>query len=331
MRGPADPGHADGSSGQPELTDHDALEVRADRTRRAASAFMRIGDRPTTIKLGVVPGVLPGIGLVLALVIAVGAGAVASTALGGGSSGSTGSPATTSGSSRIAVASPSATPSVGTSASASASASATGCPTASRSASPSPSVSASSASASLGSTQTIPVEFRFTSSAQGWTASRAATGNSSFSPSYDASFGHIDDGGSLAATTTAGCVSRTAGGAWVWTGTWVQLLVPAGMSVVSVTASYDIYVNSFSGSGVSSVRCSMDFAGPGGPVLGRVVPKSQTAAVGTWLTRTGTAYPVPAAYQSASSRVSFVLNAHTDGVGGASWHIDRITLTTAFR
>ena len=324
---------------QRELSDREALEVRADRSRRAVAAFIRIGDKPTTARVGIAPGVLPGIGLVLAVVLAVGVASVASTALAGGASASASATATvkpTGGPSVLAVGSPPASASARASfASSRPSASARASFASSR-----PSASLTSSPTMLASGSASPVRpgplvatatFAFASSTIGWAAKAVTSGDSSFTPSYDSTFGRGGSPGSLAATTSAGTGSKGADGSWGWTGTWGTLGVPAGRTVVSITVSYDCYLNGVTGTGVSAVRTSLDFSDPAGVVIARLVPASDDSIPVSWITETGPAVAVPATYQPSTARISLVLNASTVGVGGATWHVDNIKVVTTYR
>jgi hypothetical protein len=272
---------------------------------------MRVGSRPSSAKPGIVPGLLPGIGLVLAAVLAVGIGSVASTALAGGKShaSSGASQSSTPSSSLLAVASPGAA------------------------ASQSPLVSASPSPThavpiATGPVHIVKITYRFNATDLGWKATSTQAGGASFSPRFDGTFSHDSTGGSLAATTTAGGTATAAGGQWILTSDWASLGV-RGSSIVSVAASFDVYVDALNG--VASVGTSMDFAGADGMPIARIVPAATTGALTTWTTVSGTAYAVPPANGSASSTVSFVLNAGTEGAGGATWHIDDVTLTITYR
>jgi hypothetical protein len=170
----------------------------------------------------------------------------------------------------------------------------------------------------------LTASFTFGLSDQAWAAKPTSTGDASFTPKYDSVFGRGDAGGSLTATTRAGAVSQRADGTWVFSNTWISMMGNATpRSIMAVVASVDSYVDSFNGC-VSEMHFSMDLADAAGNVSGSLVPATRDRTAASWVTSTGPALYVPTTLQSPSAKISFVLTAGTDGIGGATWHFDTI-------
>lgn len=317
-RDPSERGRIEGDSGERELTDREALEVRSDRTRRVISSFMRIGDGPSTVKPGILPGLLPGIAIALVCVLVVGIGSVASTAMAGSSAAPSGSAlaSVSPGSTSIAVA-----PTPASSSSAAASSGPSVAPTSTGGLGKCPQIPAGISSLS--------VTFLFPTTTQGWTARSTSASGSTFTGSYDATFGR-SSGGSLMVTTTGQTTSSIATGTWSWTGSWADLCIPSGKTVVSLTSAFDVYLDKLTGGGVSAVHTSMDLGDAAGTVVARVVPPADDPTAGAWVTSTGSSFAVPAAYQPSTTKITLLLNGQTGGLGGATWHLDNIKLTIAF-
>jgi hypothetical protein len=173
------------------------------------------------------------------------------------------------------------------------------------------------------------VVFTFDPSAQSWTVRQAQSPGPGFDARYDGSFGK-DRPGSLAAAIDSASAAG-ASGAVSWRGPWTQLKVPAGRSVVAVSAGFDCYVGSLSGAGAGGVRQRLDLAGSSGSPVAGLVPEGRCQGSRTWATVGGPSALVPAEVASASATIELVLSGATDWSGTAEWHWDNVKLTIWYR
>jgi hypothetical protein len=293
-------GDAAGGGG---LSDKEILDVRANRTSRAVDSFMRVGDAPSSLKHGLMPGLLGGIAVSLVAIIAVGGVSLATGVLGG-----SGSPT------------PTASAPVVASASVSSEATSVAPPT-------------PAASVTVCTANPCAVSFTFKTSDLGWTGKAAGAAGASFSVGFDSSFGKPDAGGALTSGSLK-IVASSDGGAATGTASygnsWEGIHIPAGATVVSVAASYDCYVKSFDGT-VKVVSGSLDLQDASGTLIAHLIPESKDQAAGSWTNHAGPTTTVPAAYGASGTGLKFVLNSGISGSGGATWYVDNIRLVIAYR
>ena len=262
--------------GRREQTDRDALEVRADRSRRTVTSFMRSGSGQSTFKAGILPGLLAGIAVAVVAAIVVGGASVAATAM-GPSAGQSGSPtvrpsliaATTS-------LSPTPTPAA--------------TPSPSRVATPSGKPTPVVTAAGKGTVHTLTVVFAFNSTTQGWTASTVGSG-STFTALFDGGAGKAAAGSVVA--DLAGESANGATGTLVWSGTWSQLKVPEGASVLGVAASYQCRLDDIGGGKSSDLRQTLDLIDDGGAGVAALVKSGSCGGLGSWVARSGQSALVP--------------------------------------